>query len=138
MPLILSLAGSVMVFHTPCISTALISMDFSASYDGWCNSFLPTERTFLCSLFRISFISFSVPRHSDFWTWFRHVLLNDFCKKVKFFCPRHEGLYEELRNSADRLEWCLGCRLQPRHHSSLTALNLQPTANQERNDQCSN
>jgi len=26
--------------------------------------------------------------------------------------------------------------LQPGHHSSLTAPNLQPTANQERNDQC--
>ena len=36
----------------------------------------------------------------------------------------------------------LGCvceaRLQPGHHSSLTAPNLQPTANQERNDQCGN
>jgi len=28
--------------------------------------------------------------------------------------------------------------LQPRHYSSLTAPNLQPTANQERNDQCGN
>jgi len=28
--------------------------------------------------------------------------------------------------------------LQPGHYSSLTALNLQPTANQERNDQCGN
>jgi len=28
--------------------------------------------------------------------------------------------------------------LQPGHHSSLTAPNLQPTANQERNDQCGN
>jgi len=26
--------------------------------------------------------------------------------------------------------------LQPGHYSSLTAPNLQPTANQERNDQC--
>ena len=28
--------------------------------------------------------------------------------------------------------------LQPGHYSSLTATNLQPTANQERNDQCGN
>jgi len=28
--------------------------------------------------------------------------------------------------------------LQPRHYSSLTASNLQPTANQERNDQYGN
>jgi len=28
--------------------------------------------------------------------------------------------------------------LQPGHHSSLTAPNLQSTANQERNDQCGN
>jgi len=28
--------------------------------------------------------------------------------------------------------------LQPGHHSSLTTPNLQPTANQERNDQCGN
>jgi len=28
--------------------------------------------------------------------------------------------------------------LQPGHHSRLTAPNLQPTANQERNDQCGN
>jgi len=28
------------------------------------------------------------------------------------------------------------CGLQPGHYSSLTAPNLQPTANQERNDQC--
>ena len=28
--------------------------------------------------------------------------------------------------------------LQPRHYSSQTAPNLQPTANQERNDQCGN
>ena len=28
--------------------------------------------------------------------------------------------------------------LQPRHYSSLTAPNLQPTANQERNHQCGN
>jgi len=28
--------------------------------------------------------------------------------------------------------------LQPRHYSSLTAPNLQPTANQERNDRCGN
>jgi hypothetical protein len=28
--------------------------------------------------------------------------------------------------------------LQPGHQSSLSAPNLQPTANQERNDQCSN
>jgi len=36
------------------------------------------------------------------------------------------------------LEKCLGCRLQPRHFSSQTALNLQHTANQERNDQYGN
>ena len=29
-------------------------------------------------------------------------------------------------------------RLQPGHYSSLTAPNLQPTANQERNNQCGN
>jgi hypothetical protein len=28
--------------------------------------------------------------------------------------------------------------LQPDHYSSLTAPNLQPAANQERNDQCGN
>ena len=28
--------------------------------------------------------------------------------------------------------------LQPGHYSSLTAHNLQPTANQEQNDQCDN
>jgi len=28
--------------------------------------------------------------------------------------------------------------LQPGHYSSLTARNLQPTTNQERNDQCGN
>jgi hypothetical protein len=32
----------------------------------------------------------------------------------------------------------LGLLLQPGHYSSLTAPNLQPTANQERNDQCGN
>ena len=31
-----------------------------------------------------------------------------------------------------------GYSLQPGHHSNLTAPNLQPTANQERNDQCGN
>jgi len=31
-----------------------------------------------------------------------------------------------------------GARLQPGHYSSLTAPNLQRTANQERNDQCGN
>jgi hypothetical protein len=31
-----------------------------------------------------------------------------------------------------------GLSLQPGHYSSLTAPNLQPTANQERNDQCGN
>ena len=31
-----------------------------------------------------------------------------------------------------------GLSLQPRHHSSLTAPNLQHTANQERYDQCGN
>jgi len=36
-----------------------------------------------------------------------------------------------------RLERWPGWRLQPGHHSSLTTPNLQPTANQERNDQCS-
>jgi len=30
------------------------------------------------------------------------------------------------------------CSLQPGHHSSLTAPNFQPKANQERNDQCGN
>jgi len=29
-------------------------------------------------------------------------------------------------------------RVQPGHYSSLTAPNFQPTANQERNDQCGN
>ena len=34
---------------------------------------------------------------------------------------------------------CSSCfSLQPGHYSSLTAPNLQPTANQERNDQCGN
>jgi len=41
-----------------------------------------------------------------------------------------------------RLGWSsvqyAACRLQPRHYSSLTAPNLQPTVNQERNDQCGN
>jgi len=42
-----------------------------------------------------------------------------------------------------RLEWCPGCRLkhdfslQPRHYYSLTAPNLQHTANQEQNE-CGN
>ena len=31
-----------------------------------------------------------------------------------------------------------GFSLHHRHYSSLTAPNLQPTANQERNDQCGN
>jgi len=31
-----------------------------------------------------------------------------------------------------------GYSLQPGHYSSLTTPNLQPTANQERNDQCGN
>ena len=31
-----------------------------------------------------------------------------------------------------------GCSLQPGHYSSLSAPNLQPTANQERNDQYGN
>jgi len=39
-----------------------------------------------------------------------------------------------------RLGWSsvrtVGCRLQPGHYSSLTAPNLQHTANLERNDQC--
>jgi len=30
------------------------------------------------------------------------------------------------------------CSLQPRHYSSLPAPKFQPTANQERNDQCGN
>ena len=30
------------------------------------------------------------------------------------------------------------CRLKPGHYSSLTAPNLQPTANQDRNDRCGN
>ena len=32
----------------------------------------------------------------------------------------------------------VGFSLQPGHYSSLTAPNLQPTANQGRNDQCGN
>jgi len=39
---------------------------------------------------------------------------------------------------AVRLEWCPGCRLQPGHHSSLPTSSLQPTTNQERNDQYGN
>jgi len=39
-----------------------------------------------------------------------------------------------------RLVWssvrAAGCSLYPGHYSNLTAPNLQPTANQERNDQC--
>jgi len=36
-------------------------------------------------------------------------------------------------------ETCRACfSLQPGHYSSITAPNLQPTANQERNDQCGN
>jgi hypothetical protein len=31
-----------------------------------------------------------------------------------------------------------GCSPQPGHYSSITVPNLQPTANQERNDQCGN
>jgi len=34
--------------------------------------------------------------------------------------------------------WRLYSGLQPGHYSSLTAPNLQPTANQERKDQCAN
>ena len=38
-----------------------------------------------------------------------------------------------------QLGWsAAGYGLQAGHHSSLTAPNLQPTANQERNDQCGN
>jgi len=32
----------------------------------------------------------------------------------------------------------IGISLQPGHYSSLPAPNLQPTTNQERNDQCGN
>ena len=38
--------------------------------------------------------------------------------------------------AAKQAEACFS--LQPGHHSSLTAPNLQHTANQERNDQCGN
>jgi len=34
--------------------------------------------------------------------------------------------------------WAAGYSLQPGHNSSQTAPNLQPTANQELNDQCGN
>jgi len=34
------------------------------------------------------------------------------------------------------VEWCPACSLQSGHYSSLTAPNLQRTANQEQNDQC--
>ena len=37
-----------------------------------------------------------------------------------------------------RLKHNLCFSLQPGHYSNLTAPNLQPTANQERNDQCGN
>ena len=41
-----------------------------------------------------------------------------------------------------RLGWssvrAAGYRLQPGHYSSLPAHNVQPTANQERDDQCGN
>ena len=41
-----------------------------------------------------------------------------------------------------RLRWSsvrvAGFSLQPGHYFSLTATNLQPTANQERNDHCGN
>ena len=41
--------------------------------------------------------------------------------------------------SSDRAAgWSTCFSLQPRHYSSRTASNLQPTANQERNDQCGN
>ena len=34
--------------------------------------------------------------------------------------------------------FCVLFSLQPGHYSNLTVPNLQPTANQERNDQCGN
>jgi len=43
--------------------------------------------------------------------------------------------FSQLQAKA-RLKSCFS--LQPRHYSSLTAINLQHTANQERNDQCGN
>ena len=42
----------------------------------------------------------------------------------------HIGRWSSVRGA--------GYSLQPGHYSSLTAPKLQPTANQERNDQCGN
>jgi len=51
-------------------------------------------------------------------------------------CPPSEA--REYNVDYRSLEWCPGSRLQPGHYSSLAAPNFQPTANQERNDQCGN
>jgi len=45
---------------------------------------------------------------------------------------------EQKPTKCHLLFYCTSYRLQPGHYSSLTAPNLQHTANQERNDQCGN
>ena len=47
-----------------------------------------------------------------------------------------ENFYLQLKGIDRRWKSCFS--LQPGHHSSLTEPNLQPPANQERNDQCGN
>jgi len=44
--------------------------------------------------------------------------------------------WSSVQVAGSRTTLCLS--LQPGHYSSLTTSNLQPTANQERHDQCSN
>ena len=54
-------------------------------------------------------------------------------------CPSSGARDYNVDYYIGRLKYDESCfSLQPGHHSSLTARNLQPTANQERNDQCGN
>jgi len=57
------------------------------------------------------------------------------------FISENEILYDETFspfNAGQVLNIKSSFSLQTGHNSSLTATNLQPTANQERNDQCGN
>jgi len=99
--------------------TVLIFIDFSASYPNWCSSFLPTERTFLYSLFRSSFISFSVAPHSDSWTLFLRALINYFCTNkvlpVHATKPwmRRRGIAPLILNLGTWCWWVVSFTLRP-------------------------
>ena len=59
-----------------------------------------------------------------------------YSKNWLVFITEMKSVYSPVRTGS--LNKAVSCSLQPGHYSSLTAPNFQPTATQERDDQCGN